>query len=81
MSENLQKEFDYFLAHQQKLAHKYAGKVLVIKDQTVIGVFDSELEAIQETSKTHELGTFLVQECDYTEESHTQTFHSRVAFG
>jgi hypothetical protein len=80
LSENLQKEFDYFLAHQQELAQKYAGKVLVIKGQTVIGVFDTELEAIQETSKTHELGTFLVQKCDFTEESHTQTYHSRVSF-
>ena len=80
MSANLQKEFEYFLAHQQELARQYSGKILVIKDQTVIGVFDSELEAIQETSKTHELGTFLVQKCDSTEESHTQTFHSRVAF-
>ena len=80
MSANLQKEFEYFLAHQQELARQYTGKILVIKDQTVIGVFDSELEAIQETSKTHELGTFLVQRCDSTEEGHTQTFHSRVAF-
>ena len=80
MSSNLQKEFDYFLANQEELARKYTGKVLVIKDQSVIGVFDSELEAIQETSKKHELGTFLVQKCDSTEESHTQTFHSRVAF-
>ena len=78
MSENLQKEFEYFLAHRQEFAQKYTGKVLVIKDQTVIGVFDSELEAIQETSKTHELGTFLVQKCD-SEETH-QSFHSRVAF-
>jgi hypothetical protein len=80
MSENLQKEFDYFLAHQQELARQYSGKILVIKEQAVIGVFDSELEAIQQTSKTHELGTFLVQKCDATEESHTQTFHSRIAF-
>jgi hypothetical protein len=79
MSSSLKKEFDYFLAHQEELAQKYAGKVLVIKDQTVLGVFDSELEAIQEVSKTHELGTFLVQNCDYTEETH-QSFHSRVAF-
>ena len=80
MSSKLQKEFDYFLAHQEEFAQKYTGKVLVIKDQTIIGVFDSELEAIQKTSKTHELGTFLVQKCDYTEQTH-QTFHSRVAFG
>jgi len=77
---NLQKEYDYYLAQKLELLKRYNGKVLVIKGQTVIGVFDSELEALQQTAGTHELGTFLIQKCDPTEESHTQTYHSRVAF-
>lgn len=80
MTENLHREFEYYLQHQQELAQKYNGKVLVIKGQTVIGIFDSELEAVRQTAKEHELGTFLVQKCDPTEESHTQTYHSRVVF-
>jgi hypothetical protein len=80
MTENLQREFEYYLQNQKALAQKYNGKVLVIKGQTVIGVFDSELEAVQQTSENHELGTFLVQKCDATPESYTQSYHSRVVF-
>jgi len=77
---NLEKEYDYYLEKRPELLEKYNGEFLVIKGQSVIGAFDSEVEALQETSKTHELGTFLIQKCDPTEESHTQSFHSRVAF-
>jgi hypothetical protein len=73
-------EFKYYLEHQSELVEKYNGKFVVVKDHEVIGVFDSELEAIRETSKNHELGTFLVQKCEPGAESYTQTYHSRVAF-
>ena len=75
----LEKEFKYYLAHQDELVKKYDGKFIVIKDNSVIGVFDSELEAIEKTAQEHELGTFLVQKCEPGSESYTQTFHSRVA--
>lgn len=74
----LEKEFNYYRAHQQELVAKHAGKFVVIKKEKVIGVFDSEIEAIGETSRQHPLGTFLVQKCESGPESYTQTFHSRV---
>jgi len=80
MNNQLMKEFDYYLEHQQELVQKHNGKVIVIKGQTVIGVFDSELEAVQKTSEGHELGTFLVQRCKPGRESYTQTYHSRAVF-
>lgn len=80
MNEDLAREFDYYLDHQQELVRQYPGKFLAIKGQSVIGVFDAELEAIKETSKEHELGTFLVQKCEALDRGHTQTFHSRVSF-
>ena len=80
MTENLQREFEYYLQNQKELVQKYNGKVLVIKGQTIIGVFDAELEAVQQTSEKHELGTFLVQKCDPTPDSYTQSYHSRVVF-
>ena len=57
------------------------GRFVVIKNQKVLGVYDSDLEAVEETSKTEEMGTFLVQKCVAGDEGLTQTFHSRVAFG
>ena len=77
---DLQKEYDYYLDHRTPLLEKHAGKVLVIKGQDVIGFFDSELDALQQTPQSHEKGTFLIQICDPREESHTQTYHSRVIF-
>ena len=77
---DLQKEYAYYLDHRTALLEKYAGKVLAIKGQDVIGVFDSELDALQATSQSHEKGTFLIQVCDPSEKSHTQTYHSRVIF-
>jgi nitrogenase molybdenum-iron protein alpha/beta subunit len=78
--EALRKEFEYYLAHQNELVEKYNGKVIVIKNGAVIGVYDSDIEAITETAKEHELGTFLVQVCEPGPSSYRQTFHSRVAF-
>lgn len=80
MMEELEKEFKYYLEHQDELVKKYNGKFIVIKNREVIGVFDSELEAIEKTAENHELGTFLVQKCEPGSESYTQTYHSRVTF-
>jgi len=80
MKANLEKEFRYYLEHQDELVGQYRGKFIVIKDQKVIGVFEAELAAVQETAKDHPLGSFLVQQCEPGQESHTHVFHSRVAF-
>jgi hypothetical protein len=80
MSSPLDVEFDYFLSHQDELVKKYRGKFVVIKNQKVIGVYDSELKAIEETTKICELGTFLVQQAEPGSESYTQVYHSRVSF-
>lgn len=80
MAKPLEREFKYYLSHQKELVEKYNGKYLVIIGEDVVGVFDSEMTAIEETSKTHELGTFLVQKCEPGSEGYTQTYHSRVVF-
>ena len=76
----LEKDFQYYLEHQTELVKDYKGKYLVIKDQKVIGVFDSQADAYNETQKEHEVGTFLIQLCELGKDSYTQTYHSRVAF-
>lgn len=78
--DSLEKEFEYYLEHQDELVKKYDGKFIVIKGGEVIGEYDSPLEAVEETSKKYELGTFLVQKCEPGSESYTQTYHSRVSF-
>lgn len=76
---SLDQEFNYYLKHQKELVKQYNGKYLVIKDQEVVGAFDSELEAYKDASDKFKAGTFLIQPCLPGEESYTQTFYSRVA--
>ena len=80
MSKILEKEFKYYLEHQDEFVEKYQGKFVVIKDSKVIGVFENELEAVEKTAENHELGTFLVQKCEPGIENYTQTYRSRVFF-
>ena len=76
---DLDKEYKYFESVSDDLAKKYPHKYAVIKEEEVIGIYDTLKEALEETSKKHELGTFIVQQCE--DKTHTvQRFHSRVAF-
>ena len=80
MNNPLEKEFRFYIEHQDEMVEKYDGKIIVIKDGVVLGAYDDELAAITETRKTHELGTFLVQRVSPGSAAYSQTFHSRVAF-
>lgn len=79
--DNLKHEYDFYIVHRAALLEEHTGKVLAIKGGAVIGVYDSEIEALEETAQSHEIGTFLIQECNPTAESQTQHYHSRVMFG
>ena len=74
----LTKEFEYFLNNQDVLVDQYNGKFIVIKDEIVIGVYETNNEAYDETIKTHELGTFLIQKCIPGDQAHTQTFYTNL---
>ena len=76
----LEKEFHYYLQNKDDLIKKYEGKYLLIKEEEVIGSYESEIEAYTEAQKQFELGTFLIQPCVRGEDSEQQTFHSRVSF-
>ena len=80
MLKPLEKEFNYYLDNQDKLVKKYNGKVIVIKNCKVIGVFDTEIEAVHKISETEKIGTYLVQKCEPGTDSYSQTYHSRVTF-
>jgi len=76
----LEKEFDFFVSRQKELVKKYKGKHIAIKDHKVLGAYNSLPEAVKETSKNEELGTFLIQECTPSGKAYTQTYHSRATF-
>jgi hypothetical protein len=54
----LEAEFQYYLDHQSELVERYNGKFIVLKNEIVIGAYDSHSDAYSETLKREELGTF-----------------------
>jgi hypothetical protein len=72
----LRDELQFFIANQDDLVRQYRGKVLVIKEKKIIGVYSSPLEAYIEAQKQHELGTFLIQPCEPGSEAYTVTISS-----
>jgi len=76
----LEREFKYYLKHQNELLKKYNNRYIVIVGDNVIGDYDNALDAFEEASKKYEAGKFLIQECTEGKGAYTQTFHSRVSF-
>ena len=77
--DSLKKEFEYYIKNQKYFVEKYEGKFIVLKDSNVIGVYDSKIDAYEESKKENELGTFLIQLVETGDENYTQTFYSRVS--
>ena len=76
----LQAELAYFIAHQDELVRRHRGKVLVLKNQQVVGVYDTMLTAYLEAQKTHPLGTFMLQRCEPGPEAYTVTISTHGLF-
>ena len=72
--------FVWYLEHQNELVKKYNGKYIVIKDNAVVGAYNSDREAVIESEKKYPLGTFIIQKCSPGGEAYTQNFSSRVIF-
>ena len=76
----LDKEFQYFLDHQDELVNLYPEKYVTIVGDDIVGVHESETDAYFSAVENYELGSFLIQQCVEGKESYTQTFHSNIAF-
>jgi hypothetical protein len=75
--EPLKQDFAYYQKNSNDIISKYQGKWVVIKNCEILGAYESLVEAINETTKKHELGTFLVQLAK--DGADKATFRSRVA--
>ena len=61
----LEKEFHYYLENRDRLIKEHGSSYIVIKADRVIGVYEAQDEALEETLKEgHELGTFLMRRAD-----------------
>ena len=69
-------EFEYFKDNQADLVEKYKGKILVIKGRDILGAYNNPLEALTESIKNYELGTFMIQPCQPGPDAYTVTVSS-----
>ncbi|MCL2801375.1 MAG: hypothetical protein FWD28_06425 [Treponema sp.] len=54
-------ENKFYQENRESLRSQYLGKRVVIVKNKILGVYDSDNEAIDETTKTMKLGTFCVK--------------------
>ncbi len=68
-----EKELQYFIKNQQALVKKHNGKILAIKDNEVLAVYDTPLAAYLKTSDDGNLGKIMLQPCAPGAEAFTAT--------
>ena len=56
-------ELAYFIEHQEELVKQHNGKILALKGQEILGIYDTPLQAYIEIQKEHKPGTFAIQVC------------------
>lgn len=76
----LKNNYDYYLANHNEIIKKYLNKFIIIKDKEIVDAYDTFEEAVEESSKKYELGTFIIQKCSENIGEDTQIFHSRVIY-
>ena len=54
-------ENKFYQENRESFREKYLGKRVVIVKDKILGVYDSDTEALDETTKTMEMGTFCVK--------------------
>lgn len=69
-------DFSWFLRNYNNLYQRYGHSFLVIKDNHILGSYTNTTEALRETLKSEEIGTFIIQECNGDESGYTNYISS-----
>ena len=72
-----EEENKFYEENRETLREKYLGKRVVIVKDKVLGVYDTDTEAIDETSKTMELGEFCIK---YIPVNPEEEYHRLLSF-
>ena len=73
-----EQDFDYFLQNMESLYQAHGHKFVAVKNQTILGAYGTFDDALEDTLKTEELGTFLIQECLENKEKLVHHFQGNV---
>ena len=73
-------DFKWFLEHYESLYKKYGNSFLVIKNEKVLGSFQTYGEGVEKTMKKEPLGSFIVQKCSRDKIAATNAFVASINF-
>ncbi len=69
-------ELNFFVDNQERLVQQYGGKVLTIKGEEVVGVFNNTVEAYLQLKKENKLGEVMIQSCVPGKDAYTVSIAS-----
>ena len=75
------RDFDFFTKNYHELYKQYGHKFLAIKNEEVIGAYDSVPDAISQLSPTYEIGTYIIQECTGDDSAYRTTIMRLIIKG
>lgn len=64
-------DFQYFIENYDEFFKQFGHKFVVIRNKDILGIYDSEVDAINATSDIYPIGSFIVQECNGNESGYT----------
>lgn len=74
-------DFDFFTSNYKDLYEKYGHKFLAIKNQEILGAYDSVQEVIEKLSSDYEVGSYIIQECTGDESAYRTTIMRLIIGG
>jgi len=75
-TEQLQKNLEYYIAHQDDFVSRYAGKALVFHQQKLFGAFDTAADAYFAVKDKFDEGTFSIINCSPGENAYTVNYRT-----
>jgi len=70
------KDFIWFKENYMNLFQQYGQSYLAIKNKTVLGSYNSYADAVNDITKNHEIGSFIIQYCNGDESAYTNYISS-----
>lgn len=64
-------DFNWFIENYSEIFRKYGNCYVAIKNKCILNTYDSFGVAVTETSKTEQMGSFIVQLCNGDESGYT----------
>lgn len=79
--EERRNDFDFFIKNYKDLYKQYGHKFLAIKNEKVLGAYDSVPDAIIQLSNEYEIGTYIIQECTGDDSAYRTTIMRLIIQG